>query len=62
MDSSGAKPPPDWMLESLAHSEAQIDAGHTVALDAVLGRARASLGRMEKSERPKPELQAARKA
>jgi hypothetical protein len=62
MESSSAKPPPDWMLESLARSEAQIDAGDTVPLDAVLGRARASLARLEKSERPKPELQAARKA
>jgi hypothetical protein len=48
------------MLESLARSEAQIDAGHVVPLEAVVGRARASLARMEKSERSEP--QAARKA
>jgi hypothetical protein len=37
---------PDWLVESLARSEAQIATGQTVPLEPVLDRLRASIDRM----------------
>jgi len=45
-----AKPPrmaPDWLVKQLEESEAEIAAGHAVALEPFLERLRASIARME---------------
>ena len=61
MDAPPQAAPPTWLLDSLARSDAQADAGETLPLETVLTRARASLARM-KSADPAPELLPARKA
>ncbi len=53
--------PPDWLVDSLERSEAQIAAGQTVALEPVLDRLRASIARM-RAKRLDAEQTAARKA
>jgi hypothetical protein len=54
MDAMTPKTPPDWLLDSLARSEAQIAAGETVPLEPVLDRLRASIARMKSKPAPKP--------
>jgi hypothetical protein len=54
MDAMTPKTPPDWLLDSLARSEAQIAAGETVPLEPVLDRLRASIARMKANPSPKP--------
>ena len=52
------KPVPESIAASLARSEAQIAAGHTVPLEPVLDRLRSSIARMqaddEKHKTPSP--------
>ncbi len=48
------KTPPNWIVESLERSEAQIAAGQTVPLEPVLDRLRASMARMKSKPTPKP--------
>jgi hypothetical protein len=38
---------PDWLVKQLEESEAEIAAGHAVALEPFLERLRASIARME---------------
>ncbi len=47
MDAITDKTPPGWLTDSLERSEAQIEAGHTVALEPVIERLRASIARMK---------------
>jgi hypothetical protein len=54
MDAMTPKKPPDWLLDSLARSEAQIAAGETVPLEPVLDRLRASIARLKANAAPKP--------
>ena len=61
MDTMTDKPPPAWITESLERSEAQIEAGQTVALEPVLDRLRASIARM-RTGRSREGQRAARKA
>jgi hypothetical protein len=58
MDALTPKTPPDWLLDSLARSEAQIAAGETVPLEPVLDRLRASIARMKAKPVPKRVLKA----
>jgi hypothetical protein len=44
------KAPPDWIVNSLDRSEAQIAAGQTVPLEPVLDRLRAGIKRMQAGE------------
>ncbi len=50
MDAAVNKTPPDWMVESLERSEAQIAAGQAVPLEPVLDRLRASIARMKAAQ------------
>jgi len=61
MDAALNKTPPDWMVEALERSEAQIAAGQTVPLEPVLERLRASIARMSAAQAP-TEPRRARKA
>jgi hypothetical protein len=54
MDHGNAQNPPDWLVKSLAESEAQIEAGMRVPLEPFLDRLRASIARMESRQRRKP--------
>lgn len=54
MDAQREKIPPGWLVASLERSEAQIAAGQIVAVDPVLDRLRASIGRM-KAGKPHPD-------
>jgi hypothetical protein len=54
MDALTPNTPPDWLLDSLARSDAQIAAGETVPLEPVLDRLRASIARMRAKPAPKP--------
>ncbi len=54
MDAMTPKMPPDWLVDSLARSEAQIAAGETAPLEPVLERLRASIARMKANPSPKP--------
>jgi hypothetical protein len=58
MDSIIPQTPPNWLLDSLALSDAQIAAGETVPLEAVLDRLRASIARIK----AKPALKTDREA
>jgi hypothetical protein len=44
------KPVPESIAASLARSEAQIAAGHTVPLEPALDRLRSSIARMQQAE------------
>ncbi len=61
METVPNKVPPNWVVESLERSEAQIAAGQTVPLEPVLDRLRASTARMKAAQVP-PEPKTARKA
>jgi hypothetical protein len=61
MDGVDDKIPPGWLIESLERSEAQIAAGHTVPLEPVLDRLRASIARM-KGKQPKARAKTSRPA
>ena len=61
MDTMTDKTPPAWITEALERSEAQIEAGQTVALEPVLDRLRASMARM-KAGRSHEDQRTARKA
>jgi hypothetical protein len=47
VDAVTEKAPPDWLIDSLERSEAQVAAGQTVPLEPVLDRLRASIARMQ---------------
>jgi len=61
MDGIVEKKPPDWVIDSLERSEAQIAKGETVPLEPVLDRLRASIARM-KTKGSVPAPKSARKA
>ena len=54
MDAIADKTPPEWLVESLERSEAQIAAGQTVPLEPVLDRLRASIARMTARQQAEP--------
>jgi len=58
MDAIIPKTPPNWLLDSLARSDAQIAAGETVPLEPVLDRLRASIARMKAKPPLKPDREA----
>lgn len=51
MDTIADRLPPGWVTESLERSEAEIEAGQTVALEPVLDRLRASIARMKAAQK-----------
>jgi hypothetical protein len=54
MDDTAPKAAPNWMLESLECSEAQIAAGQTVPLEPVLDRLRSCIARMRTAADQEP--------
>jgi hypothetical protein len=50
MNTPADETPPTWLADALDRSEAQIAAGQAAALEPVLDRLRASIGRLQASE------------